>query len=54
MEEARGLPIVFRAFGNEIEVCYNTKEGLIKLCGIDVYMTGVHGEFRLCRILEFT
>jgi hypothetical protein len=22
--EARGLPIVFRAFGNKIEVCYDT------------------------------
>jgi len=44
VEEARGLPIVFRTFGNKIEVCYDTEEGLIKLCGLDVYMNGVDGE----------
>jgi hypothetical protein len=44
VEEARGLPIVFRAFGNKIEVCYDTEEGLIKLCGLDVYMDKVDGE----------
>lgn len=44
-EEARGLPIVFRAFGNKIEVCYDTEEGLIKLCGLDVYMNENDGKY---------
>jgi len=42
-EEARGLPLVFRALDNKIEVCYDTEEGLIKLCGLDVYMNEVDG-----------
>jgi len=51
-EEARGLPIVFRAFGNKIEVCYDTEEGLVKLCGLDVYMNEVDGECYLCKICD--
>jgi hypothetical protein len=51
-EEARGLPIVFRAFGNKIEVCYDTEEGLIKLCGLDVYMNEADGKCYLCKILR--
>ncbi len=50
-EEVRGLPIIFRTFGNKIEVCYNTEEGLIKLCGLNVYMNEADGECYLCRIL---
>ena len=40
-EEARGLPIVFRARNNKIEVCYDTEEGPINLCGLDVCMNEV-------------
>jgi len=43
-EEARGLPIVLRPFHNKIEVCYNSEEGLIKLCGLDMYMNEANGE----------
>jgi hypothetical protein len=50
-EEARGLPIVFRAIGNKIKVCYDTEEGLIKLCGLDVYMNEADGERYLYKIL---
>ena len=48
-EVARGLQIIFRASCNKIEVCYNTdaKEGLIKLCGLDVYMDEPDGEYYL-------
>jgi len=37
---ARGLQIMFRASGSKIQACYDTgpKKGLIKLCGLDVYM----------------
>ncbi|KAI0103024.1 heterokaryon incompatibility protein-domain-containing protein [Nemania sp. FL0031] len=38
-EDARGLRIGFCAFGNSIEVCYDSVEGLIKLCGLDIYMS---------------
>ncbi|KAH0536321.1 hypothetical protein FGG08_006794 [Glutinoglossum americanum] len=53
-EDARGLPIVFRAFGNKIEVCFDSEEGLIKLCGLDMYMNeaDVNKFFRLCEIKE--
>jgi hypothetical protein len=51
-EEARGLPIVFRAFDNKIGVCYDTEEGLIELCSLDVYMGEVDGEYCLCKICE--
>jgi hypothetical protein len=51
VEDARGLPIVFRAFGNKIEVCYDTEEGLIKLCGLDVYMNQADGQFFLYKIM---
>ena len=46
VEVARGLQIMFRASCNKIEVCYNTdaREGLIKLCGLDVYMDEPDGE----------
>lgn len=43
-EDARGLPIVLRAFDNKIEVCYDTEEGFIKLCCLDVYMDEVDGK----------
>lgn len=42
--DAKGLPIVFRSWQNKIEVCYDSKEGLIKLCGLDVYMNEADGE----------
>ena len=32
---------VFRALYNKVEVCYDTEEWLIKLCGLDVYMDEV-------------
>ncbi|KAH0559316.1 hypothetical protein GP486_004171 [Trichoglossum hirsutum] len=59
-EDARGLPIVFRAFGNKIEVCFDAEEGPIKLCGLDMYMneaddqywSAVSKLFRLCKIKE--
>jgi hypothetical protein len=51
-EDARGLPIVFRAFNNKIEVCFNTEEGLIELCCLDVYMDEVDGEYCLYKICE--
>lgn len=46
-EEARGLPIVFRAFSEscKIEVRYDTKEGLIPLCVLDTYMNEVDGVY---------
>ena len=49
VEDARGLQIIFRASRYKIEVCYNTdaKEGLIKLCGLDVYMDEPDGEYYL-------
>ena len=45
VEEARGLPIVIRAWGNKVQVCYDAKEGLIELCGLDWYMSEVDGEY---------
>ena len=50
VEEARGLPIVFRAFDNKVEVCYDTDEGLIKLCGLDVCMNEADGEYYFYKI----
>jgi len=49
VEVARGLQIIFRASCSKIEVCYNTgaKEGLAKLCGLDVYMDEPEGEYCL-------
>jgi hypothetical protein len=44
-EEARGLPIIFRASGNGIVVCYDTTEGLIRLCGFEVYMNEPDGKY---------
>ena len=46
-EVARGLQIIFRASGSKIKACYDTgdKEGLIKLCGLDVYMDEADGEY---------
>lgn len=45
-EGARGLQIVLRVSYSKIEVCYSTgsKESLIRLCGLDVYMYGLDGE----------
>jgi hypothetical protein len=47
IEVARGLQIMFRTSCSKIEVCYNTdaKEGLVKLCGFDVYMDEADGEY---------
>ena len=45
VEEARGLPIVVRARGSRAEVCYDAEDGLIKLCGLDWYMTKEDGEY---------
>jgi hypothetical protein len=50
VEEARGLPIVIRAWGNKVEVCYDAEEGLIKLCGLDWYMSEVDGEYNFLTI----
>lgn len=46
-EAARGLQIVFRVARNKIEVCYNAdaQGGLIKLCGLDVYMYKPDGKY---------
>jgi hypothetical protein len=46
-EVARGLQIIFRASCSKIDVCYNTdaREGLIKLCGLNVYMDEPNGEY---------
>jgi hypothetical protein len=44
VEEARGLPIIVRAWGNTVEVCYDAEEGLIKLCGLNWYMSEDDGE----------
>jgi hypothetical protein len=49
-EEAKGLPIVFHASGNGINVCYDTEEGLIQLCSFEVYMNGPDGK---CRTFQF-
>ncbi|KAI1131181.1 heterokaryon incompatibility protein-domain-containing protein [Nemania abortiva] len=38
-EDARGLRIGFCTFENKIEVCYDSEEGPIRLCGLDVYMS---------------
>ena len=44
-KDVTGLPIVFRSYENKIEVCYcSAEEGLIKLCGLDVYMNEVDSE----------
>ena len=43
-EVARGLPIVFRPLLNNTMVCYNSEEGLIKICLLDMYMKETHGE----------
>jgi hypothetical protein len=46
-EEARCLPIVFRAFANRIDVYYDAEEGLIKLYGLDMYMNEANGKHLL-------
>jgi hypothetical protein len=51
VEEARGLPIVFRAFSNKIEACYDAGEELINLSGLDLYMNEVDGENYFGKIL---
>jgi hypothetical protein len=43
-EKARNVPIVSRVFNNKVEICYDDKPALIKLCGLDLYMDEVHGE----------
>jgi hypothetical protein len=47
VEVARGLQIIFRASCVKIEVCYNVdaEEGLVKLCGLDMYMGEPDGEY---------
>lgn len=52
VEEARGLPIVVRAWGNKVEVCYDAEEGLIKLCGLDWYMSEDDGEYAFLTVFE--
>jgi hypothetical protein len=44
MEDAKDLPLAFRPYQNKIEICYNTAEGLITLCRLDVYMDRAAGE----------
>jgi hypothetical protein len=46
-EEARRLPIVFRAFTNKIDVYYDAEEGLIKLYGLDMYMNEANSKHLL-------
>ena len=50
-EEAKGLPIVFRASGNGIDVCYDTAEGLIRLCSFEVYMNKPDSKYRTFQFL---
>jgi hypothetical protein len=45
VEEARGLPIVVRASGNTVGMFYDAEEGLIKLCGLNWYMSKDDGEY---------
>ncbi|THV48857.1 hypothetical protein BGAL_0224g00190 [Botrytis galanthina] len=54
VEVARGLQIIFRVSCTRIEVCYDTKEGLVKLCGLDIYMdeSDVEEVFRVGQIKE--
>ena len=53
-EDTRGLPIGFRPFQNKIEVCYNSNEGPIKLCGLDLYMSSADGIYSYRDILGST
>ena len=47
IEVARGLQITLRAFRGQIEVCceMDNTGGLTKLCGLDMYMDEVDGEY---------
>ena len=49
-ELARDLPLVFRPDSNRLEVCYNSEQGLIKLCRLDVYMNEAIGGYSLYNI----
>lgn len=51
-EIARGLAIVFRPIKNKIEVSYSSKEGMIKLCGLDAYMNAADGEYVFREVLS--
>ena len=44
-ELARGLPIILRGSGKGVEVCYDTAEGLIRVCGFEVCMNGPDGKY---------
>ena len=44
-ELAKGLPIVFRALCNRIDVCYGVEKDPIKLCGLDIYMDNAEGQY---------
>jgi hypothetical protein len=47
LEVARGLQIIFRVSYGKIGVYYDTttKEGLIRLCGLDLYMDASDGKY---------
>lgn len=51
IEDARGIPIVFRARSNKVEVLYDAPEGLIKLCELDWYMDEGDGESFLAKLI---
>jgi hypothetical protein len=44
-ELARGLPIILRRSGKGIKVCYDTAEGLTRLCGLEVYINETNGKY---------
>lgn len=43
-EDTRGVPLAFRPYENKIELCYNTGQGLIAICRLDIYMDTATGE----------
>lgn len=44
VEDARGIPIIFRSRCNKVEVLYDAPERYIKLCDLDWYMNESDGE----------
>lgn len=51
-ELARGIPLIFRPYENKVDVCYNSDEGLIKLCRFDIYMNEAIGDYSLYKIRD--
>jgi hypothetical protein len=53
VEDARGIPIVFRSWRNKVKVLYDAPGPSIKLCGLNWYMNQDDGEqFSSCQILS--